>query len=306
MLPHSEKSDFLLALGRADRECSAKMKVTLVTLAVLSAAGCRQAPPAPAVPTEKLFVVQTDTSPALPEAEDDEPAAAVLHRGDVMEVQRKLPKLRWSGLVEGEKVSREAEVIELKLSPRGALLYGFASDVAEATVPTTAHYCSSAPKEARFAGQRCVDVLQRTKISSDLSIAYFPCSAGKCPVARAQGSKVDWTTIDGLADLHVRKLGGRDVLVGLVRWVKNQAQTGGSLVVLDVAAGLPSLGEVKLDEVDSSTPRVLNRLGQVVFGATTITFRGARREIDAATGKEFSSTPVEETWALDGTKLVRR
>ena len=283
-----------------------KVPTLALALALVSGLGCKSTPAPPPPPTEKALVVSVDVAPVLPEAEDDEPAAAILHRGDVVLAQRRLPRLAWHGLVEGDKATRDAEIIEQKRSPRGGLVYGFASDTTEAAVPTTSYYCGAAPKEASFRGQSCADVLQRILLPGGVSIAYVDCITGKCPVARAEAGEVVWTTFAGLADLQLRKLGGRDVLLVTQRWVKNAAQTGGALLVLGVERGLPQLGEIKLDEIDSSAPRVINRLGALVIDASTITFRGARREIDAQTGKELATAPIEERWGLDGQKLVRR
>lgn len=275
-----------------------------VALACVALSACKS--PAPPVPHEKVRVVAVDVAPALPEAEDDEPAAVFLHRGDVVQSQRELARLAWHGQVEGREAKRDATVLELKRAHRGALLYGFEQDFADASVPTTAHYCGAAPKELSFFGQRCDDVVQRLLLGGGASLAYSPCGADRCPVARADGGVVVWTTIDGLSELHLRKLGGRDVLIAMVRWVRTTSKTGGALLVLAPTAGLPRLGEVQLDEIDSSGPRVLNRLGAASFGESTISFKGTRREIDAATGRELSSAQIDETFALDGDRLVRR
>lgn len=277
----------------------------LVFVAVASS-GCKSTALSPPVHTEKVRVVAVDVAPALPEAEDDEPAAAFLHRGDVVQTQRELARLAWHGQLEGSPAKRDAEVLEIKRAHRGALVYGFANDFVEATAPVTAHYCRNVPKELSFAGQRCDDVVQRLLLGGDASLAFVPCGSGKCPLARAAGATVVWTAIDGLSDLHLRKLGGRDVLIATVRWVRTTSKTGGSLLVLSPAAGLPKLGEVQLDEIDSSGPRVLNRLGAISFGPDTLSFKGTRREVEASTGKELTSAVVDETFALDGDRLVRR
>lgn len=278
-------------------------------LALASPVGCRRTPtPVPAPAVENALVVESELAPALPEAEDDEPASLILRRGEVLLPGRRFSRIKWSGDVLGAKVGRDAEMIEVRLAPRGMYVYVFASDVAEKSVPRTSHFCANAPKSAAFsAALPCSDVLRRYVFPPDEAIAFQACGAGACPIAHAKGESVTWTTVDGLSELYPATLGARRVLIGTAHWQRSLAETGRSVVVLSIEPGLPKLGELLLDEVDSRTDVVVARSGKVSAHGDTLELDGTRREVDKTSGRELRTTPVKETWALgvDG-KLAKR
>ena len=274
---------------------------------VLAAVACRRAPPpADAIAVENALVVTSDLAPALPEAEDDEPASMILRKGEVMLPERRFPHIKWSGVMLGAKVTRDAEMIEAHLAPRGTYVYVFASDVAEQSVPRTSHFCASAPKDASFAGP-CADVLRRYVFPPDEAVAFQQCGGGPCAIAHAKGSSVTWTSIVGLSELYPTMLGARRVMIATTHWHRSQAETGRSVRVLAIAPGMPLVGELVLDEIDSRADVVVSRSGVVTVRNDTLELAGVRREVDKTTGKELSTRPINEVWGVDPSgKLAKR
>ena len=283
------------------------MRTALACLALAATAmGCRRTPPPPAIAVESALVVRSELAPALPEAEDDEPASMILRRGEVLLPGRHFPHIKWSGDVLGARVERDAEMIEAQLSPRGMYVYVFTTDVAEQSVPRTSHFCASAPKDAPFP-LPCAEVLRRYVFAPDEAIAFHPCSAGPCPIAHAKGASVTWSQIEGLSELYPTMLGARHVLIATTHWHRSLAETGRNVVVLAIAPGLPKLGELLLDEVDSRTEAVVSRSGAVTVRGDALALHGTRREVDKTSGKERKTEAIDEVWSLgaDG-KLSRR
>src|SRR5512141_158431 len=87
-------------------------------------AGC--APREPPPPTERLVEVTSIEAPLLHEIEDDENAAEVGHKGDLLYVVKPLPPLAWKGVIApSTKAERNGPMAELRATPAGGISYGF-------------------------------------------------------------------------------------------------------------------------------------------------------------------------------------
>jgi hypothetical protein len=280
--------------------------IVLAPLVAAAIIGCRREPPPPPMPVENALVVTVDMAPGLPEAEDDEPATAVLRKGRVLNPGRKLHRVKWSGPVLGVKFDRDAEMIEAQFAPKGPYVYIFTPDVAEQSVPSTKLFCASKPKGAVFP-QPCEDTLNRFVLGGDEAIAFLDCGQGPCPVSFAKGGRVTWSTVDGLSDLFPATVGTKRVLVTTANYMRSLAETGRKVVVLAADPTMAVIGELPLDDIDSRQKIVSVRNTILTVKGDAIELVGTHREMDQSNGKEVSNKPVRDVYKLtpDG-KLARQ
>lgn len=273
------------------------MRLIPFVLLGLTLAACRREPPPPPPPIENALVVSVEIAPALPEAEDDEPATIVLRKGRVLTPGRTLHRVKWSGIMLEQKFDRDAEMLEVRLSPKGTYTYLFSPDVGEQSVPATKLFCATKPPQVTFT-QPCEDILQRFVLGGDEALAFHPCGTGPCPVSFAKGGRATWSSVEGMSDIYPATLGTKKVLIATTNYVTSLAETGRRIVVLTADPAMSPLGEISMDEIDSRQNVVKTRTGIVTVRGDALEMVGTRRDVDKVTSKEVSTAPIRETYKL--------
>lgn len=282
---------------------------SILPLLVLTATSAA-APPAPAPPTVRMLVVRSADAPLLNEVEDDEPAAEVAHRGDLLELIRPLPPMAWKAHVGRVIGERDGAMAEVRRAPGDAILFGFASDLGEeAEVPAGAWVCDaiaadrSLPAAAKQG--RCADLLRMTRLDSGAVAAFVPCASGPCPVALVKDGVVEATAVDGIVAGSVVPGGTDGVLLLETRWVReNGAWSGSALVPVALSGGrLKRLKEIPVDEVDSRDAVTVTSRDAVydvtpADGRTRVAVTGKRRTVQRADARELAATSISESHVL--------
>jgi hypothetical protein len=228
-----------------------------------------------------------------------------LHRGDVFLPRRRLPEFAWEGRMDGEPMQR-AGAVEGARSRVDSPTFVFASDFLEAEVPTAEWLCSKVGNPTF--GAPCADSLLRTVVSKGTLVAHVMCLTPACPVLELHDGAVTSTTVPAPSASRVVSLAGRPVLLVWSNWVRSPDWTGGQLVVMLTSPPLRKAGEIPLHEVDArGAAQVVNRLGTPSVEPDRLRFTGTRSVFDRSSGKELSSVPIDETYALSpGGELVRK
>lgn len=281
--------------------------IALGSLSLLALAACKQPEPPPTTERRPLIVV--DEAPFLNEAEDDEAAADIGRRGEVVEQVRELGLLKWEAPMDGKIGKHEGRLIEVRQAPADAIHFGWKADLGpEVEVPTTGWICAALARDPALsaAAKRtsCAGLLRRARLPDGAWLAYQICTTGPCPVAVVRGGHVGAVEVEGM--VRARTVRSKDglLLLAWTRWVRlNGAWSGGSLQPIVLSGPAPTkLAPIVLDEVDARDA------GKVVTRGVTVSIEekdrpsvhlvGARVETALADARQLSSVPFDETLPL--------
>ncbi len=298
-----------LPVGRAaslmdllDRAMTLPLALALLLLSSSMLASCRRV----VVPTEQVYVVKSAVVPGLSNPTKKKDGAALNgHLGDVFLPQKAMGRHDWEGTVEGEQMERHDDLLLAKRSPRDGMTFLFVGDFMNATAPTAAWLCSTAPRPIQVSIMSCPEVLYRIAVSPRVTVAYPPCSGGPCLLGLAQDDKVSWIDVQNLLSVELRKLQDMPVLV-VSRSITTPTLSGLEWLLLRPSPGLPEIQRILIDQVDrGSPPRIRQRLPKTRFTADSILLEGVEREVDATTNQELSARPLREVYRSDGKTLKR-
>jgi hypothetical protein len=203
-----------------------------------------------------MVPVVAPTSPLLNELEDDEPAAAALHAGDLVFQGVDRGPLGWKATVEGQPAARDGMTFELRPTSGSAINFGFRSDFGPAIrVPTAAFICArGAPVEARAS---CATTLVRARAHDGSIVAWTTFAGAKSSIMSVRAGRVLSITTESISGGRVLNVGSKTLLLALVRSASPDGRTsGGSLLVVRVTGGpLAILRSIELDQVDATKKR---------------------------------------------------
>lgn len=278
-----------------------RVVAALATLAA-SNVGCRK-PPAP-IPTEKALVVKVARAPGLAELL---PAVAPIREiswGEVYQVVERRPDFAWSGYFDG-KAAQRSSAIGVRRSVEDAPRFAFAADLLEGDLPTVAWLCAAFP--AGRAPERCADRLLRLVVDDGVLFAYVPGYRAEQPLLEVVDGAAHTVSVPGLSDARIASIAGRAIVLATSRWGREPTWTGTDLIVFLPRPALQRAGEIHLEELDGrDAARATYWLGAIEIANDALRVRGRRSVRDRVTDVEQSGSDVDETWALEGDRLVRR
>jgi hypothetical protein len=265
-------------------------------------AGCRKKP-APPIPTEKALIVKVTRAPALAELQ---PAAAPVRAvswGEVYRAVERKADFRWSGSFDGLATQRDGAV-GVRRSDDDATRFAFAADLLEGDVPTIAWLCAAFPAER--APDRCAERLLRLVVDDGVLFAFVPGHRADVSLLEVIDGASHVTTVAGLADARIVSLSGRPVVLVTSRWARGPGWTGTDVIAFLPRPALHRAGELHLEEIDGRDAARATYWFGALEASDVLRVKGRRSVRDRSSDAELSGADVDETWALDGDRLVKR
>jgi hypothetical protein len=274
----------------------------LEALAALAALGCRKKPPP--VATEKALVVKVARAPGLAELTPTSTAIRPVTWGEVYQERARTPDFHWSGVFDGHSDQRVG-AIEVTRSAEDASRFAFQADLLEGDVPTRAWLCAQLP--AKSAPARCADRLLRLVVADGVLFAYAPSWRVETPLIELVDGAAHTVSLPAISDARVVAIAGRPLALVTSHWGRGAAWTGTDVIAFLPRPALQRAGELHLDEIDGRDgTRATYWFGALEVRADALRVQGRRSVRDRRTDLEISGEVVDETWALEGDRLVKR
>lgn len=275
---------------------------SVLVLAALAALGCRKKP-AP-IATEKALVVKVARAPGLAELDAQGPSIRPVSWGEVYQERARRQDFRWSGVFDGRSEQRVG-VVEMTGSAGDPSRFGFAADLLEGDVPTRAWLCAHLP--AASAPARCDFRLRRLVVADGVLFAYAPSWRAEAPLLELVDGVVHIASLPAISEARVVAIAGRPLVLVTSHWGRGAAWTGTDVIAFLPRPALQRAGEIHLDEIDGRDgARATYWFGALEAGADALRVQGRRSVRDRRTDLEVSGEVVDETWRLEGDRLVKR